>query len=82
MKRDLYLDYLIRCNKADKIALRRVKEAEYKFLEEVLFWNSLAMTLCSCDLKTSRELNDWVSDVLFTNYPEYCDILSEYYNAD
>lgn len=36
MKRDLYLDYLIRCNKADKIDLR-VKEAEQKFLEEVLF---------------------------------------------
>ena len=36
MKRDLYLDYLIRWNKADKITLR-VKEAEQKFLEEVLF---------------------------------------------
>ena len=81
MKRDLYLDYLIHCNKADKIALR-VKEAEQKFLEEVSFWNRLGMTLCSCDLKTSRELNDWVSDVLFTNYPEYCDKLSEYHNAD
>mgnify|MGYP001772422741 CR=1 FL=1 len=81
MKRDLYLDYLIRCNKADKITLR-VKEAEQKFLEEALFWNSLGMALCSCDLKTSRELNDWVSDVLFTNYPEYCDKLSEYHNAD
>lgn len=81
MKRDLYLDYLIRCNEADKITLR-VKKAEKKFLEEVLFWNSLGMVLCSCDLKTSRELNDWVSDVLFTNYPEYCDKLSEYHNAD
>lgn len=81
MKRDLYLDYLIRCNKADKIALR-VKKAEKKFLEEVLFWNSLGMALCSCDLKTARELNGWVSDVLFTNYPEYCDKLSEYHNAD
>ena len=38
MKRDLYLDYLIRWNKADKIVLR-VNEAEQKFLEEVLFWN-------------------------------------------
>lgn len=81
MKRDLYLDYFIRQNKADKIALR-VNEAEQKFLEEVLFWNRLGMTLCSCDLKTSRELIDWVSDVLFTNYPEYCDKLSEYHNAD
>ena len=81
MKRDLYLDYLIRQNKADKIALR-VNEAEQKFLEEVLFWNRLGMILCSCDLKTSRELNDWAGDVLFTNYPEYCDKLSEYHNAD
>ncbi len=81
MKRDLYLDYLIRQNKADKIALR-VNEAEQKFLEEVLFWNRLGMILCSCDLKTSRELNDWVGDVLFTNYPKYCDKLSEYHNAD
>ena len=81
MKRDLYLDYLIRWNKADKIALR-VNEAEQKFLEEVRFWNRLGMTLCSCDLKTARELRDWISDVLFTNYPEYCDKLSEYHNAD
>lgn len=81
MKRDLYLDYLIRWNKADKIVLR-VNEAEQKFLEEILFWNKLGMTLCSCDLKTARELLDWVGDVLFTNYPEYCKKLSEYYNAD
>lgn len=81
MKRDLYLDYLIRWNKADKIALR-VNEAEQKFLEEVLFWNRLGMILCSCDLKTSRELNDWVGNALFTNYPKYCDKLSEYHNAD
>lgn len=81
MKRDLYLDYLIRQNKADKITLR-VNEAEQKFLEEVLFWNRLGMILCSCDLKTSRELNNWVGGVLFTNYPKYCDKLSEYHNAD
>lgn len=81
MKRDLYLDYLIRWNKADKIALR-VNEAEKKFLEEVLFWGRLGITLCSCDLKTARQLNDWVDDVLFTNYPEYYDKLSEYHNAD
>lgn len=81
MKRDLYLDYLIRCNKTDKIDLR-VKEAEQKFLEEVLFWARLGMTLCSCDLKTARQLNDWVGNVLFTNYPEYCKKLSEYHNAD
>lgn len=81
MKRDLYLDYLIRWNKADKIALK-VNEAEQKFLEEILFWDRLSMTLCSCDLKTARELYNWVGDVLITNYPEYCDKLSEYHNAD
>lgn len=81
MKHDPYLDYLIRCNKADKIALR-VFETEQKFLEEVLFWNRLGMILCSCDLKTARELYDWVDNVLFTNYPEYCDKLPEYHNAD
>lgn len=81
MKRDLYLDYLIRCNKADEIYLR-VKEAEYKFLDELLFWNRLGMTFCSCDLKTARELNNWVSDVLFTNYPEYHNKFSECHNAD
>lgn len=81
MKRDLYLDYLIRWNKADKIALK-VNEAEQKFLEEILFWNRLSMTLCSCDLKTAMELNNWVSDVIFTNYPGYYDKLSESHNAD
>ena len=81
MKRDLYLDYLIRWNKADKIALK-VNEAEQKFLEEILFWNRLGMTLCSCDLKTAREIYNWVGDVLITNYPEYYDKLSEYHNVD
>lgn len=81
MKRDLYLDYLIRWNKANIITIR-VIEAEQKFLEEVLFWNRLGMTLCSCDLKTARQLNDWVGNVLFTNYPEYCKKLSECHNVD
>lgn len=81
MKHDFYLDYLIRWNKADKIALK-VNEAEQKFLEEILFWNRLGMTLSFGDLKTARELYNWVGDVLITNYPEYCDKLSEYHNAD
>ena len=81
MKRDLYLDYLIRWNKAARITIR-VVEAEQEFLKEVLFWTRLGMTLCSCDLKTARQLNDWVGDVLFINYPEYYDKLSECHNAD
>lgn len=81
MKSDLYLDYLIRWNKADKIALR-VNKARIALLEEALFWIGLGRTLCSCDLKTARQLNDWVVDVLFTNYPEYYDKLSECHNAD
>ena len=71
------LDMMTRViDKFDKV----VKEHP-EIIEEVLFWNRLGMTLCSCDLKTSRELNDWVGDVLFTNYPEYYDKLSEYHNA-
>lgn len=81
MKHDLYLEYLIRVNEADKTALR-IEKAEQKFLEEVLFWNRLGLALCHCDLKTAMELNDWVGDVLITNYPEYCDKLSEYRYVD
>ena len=68
MKRDLYLDYLIRCNKADKIALR-VKEAEQKFLEEVLFWNDLAKIIKEYSVSEAHSLLCWVGNVLETNYP-------------
>ena len=81
MKHDLYLEYLIRVNEADKIALR-IKKAEQKFLEEVFFWNRLGMVFCPYDLKTAMELNDWVGNVLITNYPEYCDKLLEYHHAN
>lgn len=81
MKHDLYLEYLIRDREANRIALK-INEAEQKFLEEVLFWNRLGMVFCPYDLKTAMELNNWVGDVLLTNYPEYCDKLSEYHNVD
>lgn len=68
MKCDLYLDYLIRCNKADKIALR-VKEAEQKFLEEVLFWNDLAKIIKEYSVSEAHSLLCWVGNVLETNYP-------------
>lgn len=68
MKRDLYLDYLIRWNKADKIVLR-VNEAEQKFLEEVLFWNDLAKIINKYSVSEALSLLCWVGDVLETNYP-------------
>ena len=68
MKRDLYLDYLIRCNKADKITLR-VKEAEQKFLEEVLFWNDLAKIIKEYSVSEAHSLLCWVGNVLEINYP-------------
>lgn len=67
MKRDLYLDYLIRWNKADKIALR-VNEAEQKFLEEVLFWNDLAKIINKYSVSEALSLLCWVGNVLETNY--------------
>lgn len=71
MKRDLYLDYLIRCNKADKITLR-VKEAEQKFLKEVLFWNDLAKIINEYSVSEAYSLLCWVGNVLETNYPRDC----------
>lgn len=71
MKRDLYLDYLIRCNKADEIYLR-VKEAEKKFLEEVLFWNDLAKIINEYSVSKAYSLLCWVGNVLETNYPRDC----------
>lgn len=68
MKHDLYLDYLIRWNKADKIVLR-VNEAEQKFLEEVLFWNDLAKSINKYSVSEALSLLCWVGDVLETNYP-------------
>lgn len=68
MKRDLYLDYLIRQNKADKIVLR-VNKAEQKFLEEVLFWNDLAKIINEYRVSEAYSLLYWVGDVLETNYP-------------
>lgn len=70
MKHDLYLDYLIRQNKADKIALR-VNEAEQKFLEEVLFWNDLAKVINEYRVSEAYSLLCWVWNVLETNYPRY-----------
>lgn len=68
MKRDFYLDYLIRWNKADKIVLR-VNEAEQKFLEEVLFWNDLAKIINKYSVSEALSLLCWVGNVLETNYP-------------
>ena len=68
MKRDLYLDYLIRCNKADRITIR-VVEAEQEFLKEVLFWNDLAKIIKEYSVSEAHSLFCWVGNVLETNYP-------------
>lgn len=71
MKRDLYLDYLIRWNKANIITIR-VIEAEQKFLEEVLFWNGLAKIINEYSVSEAHSLLCWVGNVLETNYPRDC----------
>ena len=68
MKRDLYLDYLIRWNKADRITIR-VVEAEQEFLKEVLFWNDLAKIIKEYNVSEAHSLLCWVGNVLETNYP-------------
>ena len=68
MKCDLYLDYLIRCNKADRITIR-VIEAEQEFLKEVLFWNDLAKIIKEYNVSEAHSLLCWVGNVLETNYP-------------
>ena len=68
MKCDLYLDYLIRWNKADRITIR-VVEAEQEFLKEVLFWNDLAKIIKEYNVSEAHSLLCWVGNVLETNYP-------------
>lgn len=68
MKRDLYLEYLIRWNKADRTTIR-VVEAEQDFLEEVLFWNDLAKIIKEYNVSEAHSLLCWVGNVLETNYP-------------
>ena len=41
------------------------------FLEELRFWNDLAMTIKDYDSKEGYSLLLWVSDVLKTNFPDY-----------
>lgn len=49
----------------------RVNQAEYNFLEELEFWNDLAMIVKDYDINEGRSLLNWVGDVLKTNYPNY-----------
>ena len=41
------------------------------FLEELRFWNDLAMTIKDYDPKEGYSLLLWVSDVLKTNFSDY-----------
>lgn len=41
------------------------------FLEELRFWNDLAMTIKDYDSKEGYSILLWVSDVLKTNFPDH-----------
>ena len=41
------------------------------FLEELRFWNNLAMTVKYYDSKEAHSLLLWVGDVLKTNFPNH-----------
>ena len=41
------------------------------FLEELRFWNNLAMTIKYYDFEEGYSLLLWVNDVIKTNFPNY-----------
>ena len=49
----------------------QIKDAIFAFLEELSFWNDLAMTIKYYDSKEAHSLLLWVGDVLKTNFPNY-----------
>ena len=48
----------------------QINEAILAFLEELRFWNDLAMTIKDYDPKEGYSLLLWVSDVLKTNFSD------------
>ena len=48
----------------------RINNSILAFLEELRFWNDLAMTIKDYDSKEGYSLLLWVSDVLKTNFPD------------
>lgn len=49
----------------------QIENSILAFLEELRFWNDLAMTIKDYDFKEGYSLLLWVSDVLKTNFPEH-----------
>ena len=49
----------------------QINDAILAFLEELSFWNDLAMTINDYDSKEGYSLLLWVVDVLKTNFPDY-----------
>ena len=49
----------------------QINDAILAFLEELRFWNNLAMTIKDYDFKEGYSLLLWVNDVLKTNFSNY-----------
>ena len=49
----------------------QINDAILAFLEELRFWNNLAMTVKYYDPKEAHSLFLWVSDVLKTNFTDH-----------
>ena len=48
----------------------KINNSILAFLEELRFWNDLAMTIKDYDSKEGYSLLLWVSDALKTNFPD------------
>ena len=62
------LDYL-RFLREDYKTQLRVSKAQLAFLEELRFWNNLAMTIKDYDIIAGYSLLKWVGDIIRENYP-------------
>lgn len=49
----------------------QINDAILAFLEELRFWNNVAMTVKYYDPKEGHSHLLWASDVLKTNFPDY-----------
>ena len=49
----------------------QINDAILAFIEELRFWNDLAMTINDYDSKEGYSLLLWIVDVLKTNFPNY-----------
>lgn len=49
----------------------KINNSILAFLEELRFWNDLAMTVKDYDSKEGYSLLLWVSDALKTNFPDH-----------